>query len=131
MLLESTHVLLTGSLRWVARLFSVASIALLSLFVLGEPPVPGNVAAREWVGLAFFPIGVVIGMVVGWRHEGLGAAIGLLSLACFYGVYGVVLRGSGALGWWFVVFSSPCFVFLLTGLADRAQQPAGGSPAQG
>jgi len=117
---ESRHVIIVLSLRWAARLLSVASIGVLALFVVGDPPLPGRVAGREWIGLAFFPLGVVVGMVVAWRHEGIGAAIGLLSLACFYSVYGVGLRGSGALGWWFVIFSAPCFVFLLAWLAVRA-----------
>jgi hypothetical protein len=115
--------------RWAARLLSLASIAVLCLFVVGDPPLPGRAGAREWVGLAFFPIGVVVGMLVAWRREAVGAAIGLASLACFYVVYGLGLRGSAAaLGWWFVVFSSPLLVFLLAWVWSRARERE--APAQ-
>ena len=115
--------------RWIARGLSLVSIALLVLFVVGELPTPGRVAARELVGLAFFPLGVVVGMIVAWRREGLGAAIGLSSLACFYGVYGLALRGSAALGWWFVIFSSPLGLFALAALASN--DPGGDARSAG
>jgi hypothetical protein len=115
-------------LRWAARLLSLASIGILAMFILGDVPLPGRVAARDWVGLTFFPLGVMVGMIVGWRREGLGAAIGLLSLAFFYGIYGQWLRGSAAsLGWWFLVFSSPLLLFLLTWIVSRVwEQGASG-----
>src|SRR5262245_14950564 len=109
--------------RWTARALSLVSIALIALFVVGEPPIPGRVAARELVGLTFFPLGVVVGMLVAWRREGLGAAIGIASLACFYVVYGLGLRGSAALGWWFVIFSSPLGLFAVAALLEGPSRP--------
>ena len=70
-------------LKWVARIGSIASIALLAAFFIGEGFHPSQVARREWVGLLFFPFGVVLGMIVAWFKEGLGASITLTSLFCF------------------------------------------------
>src|SRR5438128_545431 len=79
----------TLSLRRMARAASLLSIGTILLFLVGFNP--GSVRPREWVGLAFFPAGVVIGMIVAWWKEGFGAGITLASLAAFYGVYGLLM----------------------------------------
>jgi hypothetical protein len=107
-----TNITTARVVRWAARLLSVASIAVIAMFVVGEPPVPGRVTAREWGALAFFPLGVVVGMVVAWWREAVGVAIGLGSLACFY-IYFVLLTGAAPRGVWFAVFSSPLALFLV------------------
>lgn len=104
-------------LRWTARILSAASLLLLLAFATGEDGIhPSRVAAREWVGLFFFPFGVAIGMVVGWWNEKVGGLIAVTSLAAFYLIYGGLVRGSMALGWYFVLFTLPGFLFLLSGL---------------
>ena len=129
---HQNHIGIILFLRWAARLLSLASIGILAMFIAGDVPLPGRVAARDWVGLAFFPLGVVVGMIVGWRREGLGAAIGLTSLACFYVVYGQWLRGSAAsLGWWFLVFSTPLLLFLLTWIVSRVWEQGASGDAGG
>lgn len=106
------------SFRWLARLTSVLSIGTLGLFLFGEPFNAAGITAREWIGLAFFPVGVAVGMIVAWWKEGLGAAISLVSLLAFYAVYGWLL-GSQVKGPWFVVFASPALLFLLTWLLSK------------
>ena len=100
----------TLSLRWIARAASLLSIGTILLFFVGFSP--GSVRPREWVGLAFFPAGVVIGMIIAWWKEALGACITLISLAGFYGIYGWVM-GSNVNGLAFIVFASPGFLFLI------------------
>jgi hypothetical protein len=56
---------MTG-LEWLARVGSLVSIALLLALFIGEGLHPAQVAPHEWVGLLFFPVGVVVGMVVAW-----------------------------------------------------------------
>ena len=101
--------------RWAARVLSVVSTAMLVLFITGEKFEVSRITAREWVGFALFPVGIVIGFAVGWWKEGLGGAITTISLLTFYLVYGY-LRGNFNLGWAFVVFAFPGFLFLISWL---------------
>ena len=98
--------------EWLARLGSVVSIAFLALIFLSEPFHPSQIARSEWIALLFFPIGVMTGMVIAWWKEGLGSALTIGSLAGFYLVYGYIFKNHIG-GWWFIVFASPGFLFLL------------------
>ena len=106
-------------LRWIARFLSLISVVLILTFFIGEGFNPANVAAKEWLGLLFFPIGVVIGMVIAWRREGLGGAITVGSLLAFYLLYGLLLSHRFPGGWVFVMFASPGFLFLSYWLLTR------------
>jgi len=108
--------------RWLARLTSLVSVGMLALFLFGEPFHPAQITAREWTGLAFFPGGVAIGMIIAWWREGLGAAISLASLLGFYTIFGLLL-GSRVSGPWFIVVVSPAFLFLIAWLLSRSNQP--------
>ena len=107
-------------IEMLARVGSIASITLLIMLFAGEGLHPSEVAPRQWVGLFFFPLGVMIGMVIAWWKEGVGAAITLGSLLAFYLVYGFFMRYHIA-GWAFVVFASPGFLFLLHWLLYRGE----------
>ena len=104
----------------LARVGSVVSITLLLLLFQAEAFHPSEIAPREWFGLAFFPIGVVVGMVIAWWKEGVGAVVTLASLLGFYLVYGYLLRYHIA-GWAFVLFASPGFLFLLHWMLYRPE----------
>jgi hypothetical protein len=104
--------------RWLARLTSLISIGILGLFLFGEPFNPAQITPREWVGLAFFPTGVAIGMIIAWWKEGLGATVSLASLLGFYTIFGWLL-GSRVKGPWFIVFVLPAFLFLIAWLLSR------------
>jgi len=99
-------------IEFLARLGSVASIALLGLIFWGDAVHPSQISRTEWLGLVFFPIGITIGMVVAWWREGLGSAITVGSLVAFYVVYGYIFKNHIG-GWAFIVFASPGFLFLL------------------
>ena len=109
----------TLSLRWLARAASVLSIGLILMFLIGDSFNPARVRASEWVGLAFFPVGVATGMIVAWWKEGLGAAITLASLVAFYGIYGW-LMGSNVNSAAFIFFATPGFLFLISWLLSRS-----------
>jgi hypothetical protein len=110
------------SVRWFARATSVLTIGLLLLSIIGEGSAPGTVAGRQWIGLLFFPFGVVVGMLVAWKREAVGGLLSIGSLTCFYVVYGFILSGRLPGGWAFVAFSSPAFFFLLTWLVERTMK---------
>lgn len=103
----------------LARVTSVASIVLLLMLFLGEGFNPSEISRNEWAGLLFFPIGVIIGMIIAWWKEGLGAAITVGSLVAFYLVWGYLLRNHIG-GWAFITFASPGFLFLLHWLLRSA-----------
>lgn len=104
-------------LEWVARGASIASITLLILIFLGETFNP-QVSFQEWIGLLFFPIGVVVGMIIAWRREAVGGILTVLSLLGFYVVYGYLFRNHIG-GWAFVAFAAPGFLFLVHWLLSR------------
>jgi hypothetical protein len=57
-------------LRWAGRVLSIVSIGILLLFLIGESDFsqPPQLTFKEWLGLLFFPGGIVVGMIVAWRR---------------------------------------------------------------
>lgn len=108
-------------IKFLARLGSVTSITMLLLLFRAEAFNPSEVPPQQWFALIFFPIGVIIGMVIAWWREGLGVSVTLGSLLAFYFVYGYLLRYHIS-GWAFVVFASPAFLFLLHWLLHRVEE---------
>jgi hypothetical protein len=106
-------------LHWTARVASVASACVLLAFAAGGRTPVAQVQPAQWVGLLFFPVGVVLGLALAWRREALGAAVALGSLAAFYVVYGLLLEGQLPRGPWFVVFTSPALLFLAAWLLGK------------
>ncbi len=112
-------------LRTVAKVWSIASIVLVSLFLVGEP---FNPRGSEWLGLVFFPLGVCVGMVVAWWKEGLGGVLTVASLATFYGVHWAT-AGRMPAGWAFLAFAAPGFLFVASWIVSRRPSNTGCSAA--
>ena len=100
-------------LRWIARLLSVATLAFILLFVVGEGGDWASVRAQDLVGLVFFPIGLMLGLVLAWRREMSGGLVAVGSIVLFYLVYGLAINQAIFQGWWFLVLSIPGWLFLL------------------
>jgi hypothetical protein len=98
---------------------SILSIGLLALFLFGEGFDVRVIDGSEWIGLLFFPFGVVVGFLVAWKREALGSLISIGSLLCFYLAYGLMLSGRLPRGWAFAAFTSPAFFFLVSSLMER------------
>lgn len=103
-----------------ARFWSLASIVFVLLFVFGElfsghgpSPTPG-----EWVGLAFFPGGVIIGLIIAWFRKGLGGSLALASLFAFY-VWNLLARGTLPRGPYLILVAAPGFLFLMAWMLSR------------
>ena len=104
-------------LRWTARILSIGVVFLVTLFAFGNDGVTsGPIRDHEYIGLFFFPVGIILGFIIGWTHEMLGGIISTASLACFYLVYELAIMGSVPRGPWFAVFNIPGFLFLSYGL---------------
>ncbi|MFP3895401.1 MAG: hypothetical protein ACLFV5_00985 [Anaerolineales bacterium] len=102
-------------IRWVARVWSIVSLGFVLLIVGGELASPTGsppIAARDLLGMALFPVGVCVGLVVAWWHEGLGGTITVSSLLAFYvllwGFDGHFPRGP-----YFALVAAPGVLFLL------------------
>lgn len=117
-------------LRWLARGWSLLSFAVVALFFVGElvaPTVPSAapLAPGDWLAIALFPVGVLVGLGIGWRREGLGGAVALSSLAGFYG-WMWLLRGRPPGGPWFALLAAPAALFLLLGWLERPRRRSPG-----
>ena len=100
-------------LRLTARAASIVCLAIIFFFFVGEGIDFSQVTYRQWIGLMFFPLTVVIGLVLAWREEGLGGAISIVGILGFYLVYGWLLNGSLRQGWAFLPFLVPGILFVL------------------
>ena len=107
-------------IEWLARISSIVSITLMALIFIGEPFRPSEISRNEWIGMAFFPLGVVIGIVIAWWNEGVGSVLTIGSLIGFYLIYGYLLRNP--IGGWFIVFASPGLLFLLHWLLSSGER---------
>ena len=103
-------------LRLCARAASIVCLAIIFLFFLGEDFEFSKLSAGEWIGFGFFPIGVLIGLVLAWEEELIGGTITLLSIAAFYLVYGWFLNSTLRMGWAFLPFVIPGLLFVGYGL---------------
>jgi len=107
------------TIRWAARLLSVASIGFILLFVFGEGSGWLSVRGQDLVGLAFFPAGLIIGIVLAWRRELSGGIVAVGSIVLFYLVYGLAINRNVFQGWAFLVLSIPGWLFLLYALLSH------------
>ena len=106
-------------LRWTARIASLASLAVMTVFLIGEGFDPAQLKAHDWALVVFFPFGVMFGSILGWRCERLGGGIVVFSLAAFYLMH-LVLAGHFPSGWVFAALAAPGPLFLVSTTANRA-----------
>jgi hypothetical protein len=107
-------------IRWVARMWGSTIVALTVLFALMHTVTPDAPppTASEWVGLAFFPMGVCAGLVLAWRWEGLG---GVIAVGSYLAFYSWMRASSGGVpsGPFFSFAAIPGALFLLCRLLSR------------
>ncbi len=101
-------------LCWVARVWSVLSIAFILLIFIGEmftPAIAALPSPAEAVLMLFFPVGVLVGMLLAWKKELPGALVTIISVAAFYiGIW--LLRGRVPAGPYFLLVAAPGVLFL-------------------
>jgi hypothetical protein len=108
----------TSAIRWTARFGSVASLLVLAAFIFGDTERGVSPTALEWLGIAFFPGGVIVGMLLAWRKELLGGAITAASLLGFY-AWHFSVSGKLSAGPWFILLAAPGILFLVASLTER------------
>lgn len=113
----------TTVLRWVARVLSLASIAFVLVFIIGEGCNPATFAPRELALFVFFPVGLCVGLVAAWFTELIGGVVVVVSFAGFYGVH-LAASGAWPRGPWFAVLALPGPLFVVCGILRR-REPSG------
>jgi hypothetical protein len=110
--------------RWIARIWSIASVGFILLIAVGEllyPHAPPPSTFRDLVGLFFFPFGTCVGMILAWRWEGVGGGVTVASLLAFYGLLRVI-DGRFPRGPYFALVAMPGALFLLLWALARARK---------
>jgi hypothetical protein len=113
--------MLIGTVRWTARILSILSIAGLGIFMIGEQFDPFRLQPFELLEFVFFPLGVIGGLMIAWRHEALGGVISLGSFVIFY-LLNYAKAGRFPRGWAFFGFSIPAILFLLNWLQIKKKE---------
>ena len=111
-------------LRWVARILGLMSIGFVLLFLFGEGLMVNGVGPTptEWVGLLFFPFGLMIGLLVAWRNELIGGSIAVVSVAAFY-AWALSVRGALPSGPYFLLLALPALLFLILAWQSPVETP--------
>jgi hypothetical protein len=114
------------TVRWVARVWSILGILAVLAFAVGEAAA-GNgprPTPQEWVGLALWPIGVGVGLVVAWFREELGGIFALGCLIAFY-VWNLLHSGHLPRGPFFFLMAAPGLLFLIAGFLSHRSAAQG------
>ncbi len=106
--------------RWAARISSLLAAGIIAVFATsgGDAPTPA-----EWIAIAFFPVGVLLGYAIAWKREVPGAVVSLMSLMSFYvymfatSSFRADMRYVGN----FALFAIPAVLFLAAGLLARRE----------
>jgi hypothetical protein len=97
----------TRVIRWVARIGTLVSLAVIILLSIGQ--MPSTLA--EWIGFVLYPGGICAGFLVAWWREGPGGALTVASLVAFYLLH-LATAGQFPPGWGWLILASPGFLFL-------------------
>lgn len=117
--------------RLTARVWSFGSLLFLFAFIVGHLNTPRAAPTMsEWLGLAFFPAGIVVGLLIAIRKDLLGGAIAVLSLFGFY-AWHMLVAGRIPQGPWFLGIAAPGLLHLIAGLLARRRPFAGSGGTHG
>ena len=92
---------------WIARIGSLLVIGFLLAFLFGE-----GLLSITILHLCF-PLGVMIGLIVAWFLDGIGATITIVSITAFYLIH-YQLSGSLPRGPFFLIAAAPSVFFLIS-----------------
>ena len=105
------HEAATG-VRRLASAWAAVNLLLIVILLVGELSGQHLPSAREWLGLALWPIGVGIGLVICWFRARVGGWVTLGSLVGFY-LWNLAMVGQFPRGPYFILFAAPGALYLL------------------
>lgn len=114
---------LTQAIRWTARVWALATFAVVVLLSFGEGIHPAG--AAEVAGLVLYPGGICLGLTLAWWREGLGGSITVASLLLFYVLHATTAgRLPAGLGWLVLAFPGLLFLWCWRRAAHSSAAPA-------
>ncbi len=101
---------LDAGLRWVARGVAACMVGVFAMIAAGEGMQPSLLSRSEM--LMFIALFVALaGMIVAWRHEGLGGAMSVAGVMSFY-LLNFAATGRFPAGLFFPLLFVPGLLFL-------------------
>ena len=101
------------AVRTIARFWSVLSTILILLFLFGEGLNPAKFKLIEWIGFIFFPVGVLVGLIISWKKEIAGGIVTIASAA----IFALII----AVNWFIMALGFPALLFIFHGMITKAK----------
>ena len=98
-------------LRWIARLWSIAGIVYIISMFVGKGLAFSSWSGIRWIMFIFFPVGVICGLIHGWRKEALGGSVAVFSLLAYYLVH-FIKMGTLPQGMEYILASFPGLIYM-------------------
>ena len=108
-------------LRWIARIWTILSLAFLLLFFgasIFSSIGTSTFAFKDLLQFVFFPIGLAVGLILSWKWEGLGGIIAIGSIIGFH-LQMLVTHGKPDFGLFFELLAAPGILFILYWILSR------------
>ena len=109
------------TIKWIARIWSILSLAFLLLF-FGAYIFSSNgddtFAFKDMFQFVFFPIGLTIGLILAWKWEGLGGIVAIGSIIGFH-LQMLIKNGKPDFGIFFELLAAPGILFILYWILSR------------
>lgn len=103
------------TIKWIARIWSILSLAFLLLFFGASIFSSGGADTfvfKDLFQFVFFPIGLTIGLIIAWKREGLGGIIAIGSIIGFH-LQMLVTHGKPDFVLFIELLAAPGILFIL------------------
>ena len=108
-------------IRWIARIWSILSLAFLLLF-FGASIISSvgtsTFAFKDVYQFLFFPIGLAVGLILAWKWEGLGGIIATGSIIGFH-LQMLIKNGNPDFNLFIELLAAPGILFILYWFLSR------------
>ena len=109
------------TIKWIARIWSILSLAFLLLFFgasIFSSDGDGAFAFKDVFQFVFFPIGLTIGLIIAWKREGLGGIIAIGSIIGFH-LQMLITQGKPDFVLLIELLTAPGILFILYWILSR------------